>query len=168
MNAGRAAPGRAARFKIGCDNTQASRLCADLAASLYARYGSCEPLQDLELALSELLSNLVRHGQSTACIGVLLRCDTDRIRLSLVDDGAPCNMAKLPASLPDDPFATSGRGLWLVRRMVPGFRGHRWGRYNVHGLRCELPPAASDRGARVPAGSVEPTCRQQSLRPARP
>lgn len=131
------------RFELACDDRSASAGCRDIAALLRTRYGEREDMQGLELALSELLSNIVRHGRSARRLCVRLQCRDDQVRICLADDGPRFNMAATPARLPEDRLATHGRGLWLVHELVDGFRGHHHGTLNVHGLSCRLAPAVA-------------------------
>ncbi|QWC86349.1 ATP-binding protein [Nocardioidaceae bacterium] len=67
------------------------------------------------LALGELLSNAVRHGQAYAdgCIEVSWTLAADRVRISVTDAGvAPRLDATLPSA--DSP---GGRGLWMVEQV---------------------------------------------------
>ena len=70
-------------------------------------------LDDLELLVSELIANSVRHATGedpTQSIRVRASADSDRVRVEVVDPGA--GFAHVPTE--PDAMQTGGRGLYLV------------------------------------------------------
>jgi anti-anti-sigma factor len=75
-------------------------------------------LFDVKVALGEALSNAVRHGQPDAGGGrirVGLTAYDDRVVLDVMDNGIGFDGTK---EVPDDLYATSGRGLMFMRALV--------------------------------------------------
>jgi anti-sigma regulatory factor (Ser/Thr protein kinase) len=76
-------------------------------------------LMSVELILGELLGNVARHTEGHAI--VTLELERDRAILHVNDRGAP-----IPAlHLPEDQFAESGRGLFLVNSLARNLRIER-------------------------------------------
>ncbi len=71
------------------------------------------PIDDLQLVVSELMSNAIRHGQSGNDITLRVFRQGTRLRVEVRNSGAPF-------AVPDaaDPLAESGRGLALVRAVT--------------------------------------------------
>ncbi len=76
-------------------------------------------LASVELILGELLGNVARHTEGHATI--TLELERDRAILHVNDRGAP--IPELP--LPQDAFAESGRGLFLVNALARNLRIER-------------------------------------------
>ena len=89
---------------------------------------SDERLFDLEVALVEVLTNAVRHGQPTVPgqrIGVEVDLDGTDITLTVHDTGAalPVDLFEVAPPLDEvDPMAERGRGLSLVVKMADRVR----------------------------------------------
>lgn len=101
--------------------SRARRALADLDAPLPAPVR-----QDLELLVSEVVTNAVRHGGGADghAIDMSVRVDERRVRVEVADDG--------PGFDPDLPsptmFQESGWGLFLVRQLSDRWGAERTGR----------------------------------------
>ena len=73
-------------------------------------------LDDLQLVVTELVTNAVIHGQGT--IRLRLRLDAGDVRGDVIDEGGGFEHELREAS----PYAESGRGLLIVDRLST-----RWG-----------------------------------------
>jgi len=86
---------------------------------------SAEWSSEVELALVEVLNNIVLHGTSKGArqIRVALRAEVECIRLTIWDDGAPLPLGMYAAQEDaderlGDPFAEHGRGVGLIHAIV--------------------------------------------------
>jgi serine/threonine-protein kinase RsbW len=82
---------------------------------------------ELELAVSEVLTNIIQHAYKGACgeIRGEFRLEADRIQIDVYDRGVPFNLASVPrlAAVPDrdrDVRRTSerGYGVHIVRQVM--------------------------------------------------
>jgi anti-sigma regulatory factor (Ser/Thr protein kinase) len=80
--------------------------------------------EDLALAVSELVTNAIRHGGEPVTLTVLPGKDGVRIE---VTDGSP----DLQPTPEPAPFDTGQRGLWLVDAVC-----RTWGWHEVEGGKC--------------------------------
>lgn len=76
-----------------------------------------------QVALDEVISNIVRHGHAGAPIQVLLRLAGDALEIEVSDEAEPFN--PLDAALPDSAAPLEGRrvgglGIALVRQLMDG------------------------------------------------
>ena len=76
---------------------------------------------NVQLAVSELVTNGVRHGGTVGPLWVLLIVTPDIVRLEVVDTGSGFDRTAV-LKTPLDPSAVSGRGLHLVNAVAD-----RWG-----------------------------------------
>lgn len=90
-----------------------------------------EVRDDIEMVVSELLGNSVRHARPIAGGVVLLtwHVRTDEVMIKVTDGGGGRGVEPRPA----DPLAVSGRGLRIVERLsrVWGVREHAGGLRSV-------------------------------------
>jgi anti-sigma regulatory factor (Ser/Thr protein kinase) len=77
-----------------------------------------ETAESVELVLSELMTNAVRHSDGP--IAVRLRLQERTVRLEVADDDHRVPPSVIEPATDDD--ATSGRGLWIVQSLAS-----RWG-----------------------------------------
>ena len=77
-------------------------------------------VDDAALALTELVTNAVQHGQEV--IRVRVRAAPSGIGLAVSDGGPPVSLAEVHPSASLDQDATSGRGLGIVDALAS-----RWG-----------------------------------------
>jgi anti-sigma regulatory factor (Ser/Thr protein kinase) len=76
---------------------------------------------NLQLVVSELVTNGVRHGGTVGPLWVVLAVRRDAVRLEVVDTGEGFDRGSV-LQAPLDPAAVSGRGLHLVDAVAD-----RWG-----------------------------------------
>ena len=122
------------RLVLAPTSEDVSRAGAALRAMLDACCGPGSHCHDIELGVAEALANVVRHGSRRTFIALRCTCGPAGVRVLAADDGNPADMTKLPAALPADPLAGSGRGLWIIARTVDAFRYRRFRSLNVHCL----------------------------------
>lgn len=101
-------------FTVG---THSARHLRRILRTFLARWDMAELADAAELALTELLVNVVRHVPGRRCTMLILR-RPDGLRVE-VADGCP---RPLQQHLADDPLAEGGRGLLLVEAVTD-----RWG-----------------------------------------
>ncbi|MFJ2504189.1 MULTISPECIES: ATP-binding protein [Microbacterium] len=85
------------------------------------------------LAVSEIATNMVQHGEVTAAVtlSVDLSLSSDELRATLVDTAPPASIDWHGVAMPDVD-SESGRGLALAREVLDGFvhtyddRGNTW------------------------------------------
>ena len=89
-------------------------------AHLRADGASADTIWEVELALTEALSNVIRHaygGIETGKIEVELHLDSERIELAILYSGEPFDPAAY--SPPDlDAFGAGGYGLHLIAELM--------------------------------------------------
>ena len=94
----------------------------DVAVSLVTAAGWPEgDVTRVALAVGEAVANAVEHGdgdgRDALCVRVDLDGDVLSVRVS--DEGPGLDAARLDgAALPDDPLATGGRGLFILRHVT--------------------------------------------------
>jgi anti-sigma regulatory factor (Ser/Thr protein kinase) len=88
----------------------------------------------VELALTEVLTNILRHSGGQAPIRVRHRASPDRLDVLIVSDGVAFDMSRADATLPAELLAEGGRGLFLIRECVSGLRYRRHAGWNLHRL----------------------------------
>lgn len=100
------------------------------------------PADDIALAVAELASNAVRHGDPRPTrLRLVLAVDGHGLTIDFSDDGgafpeAESRLAGTPAERPT-PLDTGGRGIWLIRNAVDrvAYRredGNAWRLYRAH------------------------------------
>jgi anti-sigma regulatory factor (Ser/Thr protein kinase) len=94
-----------------------------------------------QLALEEVLSNVIRHGfrdGARHAIELVLRVCAGRVDLQIVDDGAEFDPLQAPAAKIDVPLAerrAGGLGIHLLRAFASDIRYERVGDRNCLSLR---------------------------------
>lgn len=100
---------------VGCDRV-APRTARAIAASALDEWNMLPVQDDIELVVSELVTNAL--GRGTVIAFLIVFCSgTDEIEVAVWDDGPG-----LPHAQQQDPEAESGRGLFIVRA-----RSNSWG-----------------------------------------
>ncbi|GGJ16739.1 histidine kinase [Streptomyces brasiliensis] len=113
-------PDRIADWDVPADPAAVSRL-REAASAKLDEWGLIEPTFNMELVLSELVTNAIRHG----CEPIHVRLIHDRTLICEVADGSSTSPHLRYAATTDE----GGRGLFLVARMA-----ERWGtRYTPQG-----------------------------------
>ena len=90
-----------------------------------------ELVDDVVLALEEIVSNIVRHGGESIdnrLIRVEVRTGSEEWTCRVIDEGRPFNPLEFPAPDLDTPFEerdVGGMGIHLVRRSVDGMEYER-------------------------------------------
>lgn len=97
----------------------------------------------IELALTEVLTNILRHSGGQAPIRVRWRPGPRELQVLVVADGLAFDMSRAEAQLPAELLAEGGRGLFLIRECVNGLRYRRRQGWNLHRLRFTVDPAAA-------------------------
>ena len=111
---------------IAANGDEVRRACAWLTAALRQHHGPDPQVERLELALHEVLANVLAHGGSTAraepiCIGVEIRAavTTGEAHIEVRDAGIPFDPTGVPAHTPAKTLAEAqpgGLGLPMIRR----------------------------------------------------
>jgi anti-sigma regulatory factor (Ser/Thr protein kinase) len=108
-----------------------------LVSELLARRGIAESVvYATQLALEEVLSNVIRHGYEDCSqheIALTLRVHEGRVELQVVDDGREFDPATAPAPDLDLPLVrrrAGGLGIHLLRAFVSEIRYQRLGQHN--------------------------------------
>jgi len=112
----------------------------ELASSFLERHGIApDTVYVTNLALEEVLSNVIRHGYEDANrheISVRLRIDAGRVELQVVDDGRafdPLSAAEVDVLAPLEERPVGGLGIHLLRKMASHVRYERAnGRNQLH------------------------------------
>jgi anti-sigma regulatory factor (Ser/Thr protein kinase) len=123
-------------IKLGNKLSELGRLNQSL-TELGARHGLApRVMHDLNLALEEILTNIISHGYTDHCeheIRVRLSMQPGEIRAEVEDDGQPFN----PLEAPEPDTAQSlrertvgGLGIHLVRKLMDGLEYKRQGDRN--------------------------------------
>ncbi len=92
---------------LACDRT-APRTARALAVAAVEAWGLPDVRDNVELVVSELVTNALRLGSRIAFL-IVLRSGTDQIEVAVWDDGPG-----VPEPRPQCPDAESGRGLFIV------------------------------------------------------
>lgn len=118
------------------------------AAEVLKRHGvTGEPLYTAQLAIEEVVSNVVRHGACKEDRGVDIHIDIDddEIRITVEDEGRPFDPScEAPAPDFDAPLEerrVGGLGVYLVKQMANRFDYERDGELNR--LEVDIARAAS-------------------------
>jgi anti-sigma regulatory factor (Ser/Thr protein kinase) len=88
-------------------------------------------LNDLKLALGEILTNIISYGYTDGGeheIRVSLGTEAGAVTVAVEDDGQPFNPLEAPepdTSLPLEERAIGGMGIHLVRKLMDGLEYHR-------------------------------------------
>lgn len=112
---------------------------------------SGRPLMEMELALEEMLTNILQYGfadaTSSHTLTLRLHCDDTRLVAELLDDGIPFNpLADAPPpdlSAPLEERRVRGLGVHLAKRMVDELDYFREGRCNHLVLTKRMPDLPS-------------------------
>lgn len=98
---------------------------------------SNEVLHAVQLALGELVSNVMRHGYSDHCehqINIKVSVHQEEVQVEIEDDGCPFNLLERPPVNLDVPLEQrkpGGLGVHLVREMMDRVEYERRGDHNV-------------------------------------
>jgi len=99
---------------------ESSARCRQFVGSAFRIWGLDEGLDDAQLLVSELCSNVIRHAGTTMVVTARWAPDDRMVRVS-VHDGSP-RMPKVQAS---SDVAASGRGLRIVGGVARRWGSHR-------------------------------------------
>lgn len=105
---------------------------------LWRCYGDTRELRGLALALSEACVNVVVHGGGASFIRLIGDFGKDQVTVTMLDDSAEFDLSAVKASLPDDPLAVSGRGLFLIHQCVDTLSYQRVSHQNQHRFEVRL------------------------------
>jgi serine/threonine-protein kinase RsbW len=123
------------RLTITSDSSELARVRAWLRQALAAHGLPAEAQSGLQVAVSELAANAIKHGYEGMLgqpIYITLESHQDRVVIQIEDFGKPFDPREYRGPDLDTP-AESGLGLYLVRRLADEFsfdvarsRGTRW------------------------------------------
>lgn len=136
-------PGNAGSVRPGLRLTIAGRpgeiASANAAFTAFAEANAVPPAvrRSLNVALDELLQNTIAHGfaeQQGGAVTIAVLLETDRLTVTLTDDGRPFN--PLDAAAPDtarplEDRPVGGLGIHLVRQLMDDVHYQRQGGRNV-------------------------------------
>jgi anti-sigma regulatory factor (Ser/Thr protein kinase) len=116
--------------------------CAEAPAQLWASIATLQPVQAasdedrfrVELVLTEVLTNILRHSGGAEPIQVRARGLDHRLQVLIVSDGVAFDMSRADAQLPAELLAEGGRGLFLIRECSSAMRYRRQRGWNLHRL----------------------------------
>lgn len=114
----------------------------DAPALLWSAIEPLPPLQGadaaarfrVELVLTELLTNILRHSGGVAPIRVRARGRNRDLRVLILSDGLAFDMSRADAGLPAELLAEGGRGLFLIRECANRLHYRYWRGCNLHRL----------------------------------
>lgn len=122
---------------------------ADAPALLWSAIESAAPLAGadaetrfrIELGLTEVLTNILRHSGGCEAITVRIGARREVLTVLVVSDGRRFDMSRAEAQLPTELLAEGGRGLFLIRECVDRLRYRQYRDWNLHRLRFDCPQA---------------------------
>lgn len=130
--------GNTLRLSLPRDGDAPTRLWAAMAALPGLASQSAEQRFRVELALSEVVTNILRHSGGDQPLRVRVRTGAGVLSVLVASDGVAFDMSR-EARLPVELLAEGGRGLFLIRECASrlSYR-HRHG-WNLHRLvfRCD-------------------------------
>jgi anti-sigma regulatory factor (Ser/Thr protein kinase) len=129
---------QAETLAIAASGDEVRRACAWLAAALRQRDVPDRQVERLELALHEVLANVLAHGGSTAraepiCIGIEVRAEKGEAEVAVSDAGIAFDPTGAPTRTPAKTLAEAqpgGLGLPLIRRCADWMSYRREGGRN--------------------------------------
>lgn len=120
---------------------------AEIIAEFCGRHGLSADVEfDLNLALDEIIVNVIRHGyqdQGPHEIGVSFALDGGELTVSVEDDGVPFNPLEAPPPNLNVPFEErqpGGLGIHLVKNLMDELQYQRRGDRNVLTMKKNLWP----------------------------
>jgi serine/threonine-protein kinase RsbW len=134
------------RMTIRADRSEIAKVTAAFAEFADAHALSASVRRSIHVALDEMLSNTLMHGfagREGGEVTVETVLDTDRVCVTLTDDGRPFDPFAMAA--PDTTLTTQARrigglGIHLVRHMMDEVTYHRRADRNVLVLAKRLTP----------------------------
>jgi anti-sigma regulatory factor (Ser/Thr protein kinase) len=131
---------QAETLAIAASGDEIRRACEWLTTALQQRDVPAPQVECLELALHEVLANVLAHGGSAAraepiriCIEVLEKATTGEARVKVIDAGIPFDPTGVPEHTPAKTLAETpvgGLGLPLIRRCSDWMSYRREGGHN--------------------------------------
>jgi serine phosphatase RsbU (regulator of sigma subunit)/anti-sigma regulatory factor (Ser/Thr protein kinase) len=117
--------------------TQLNKLCTECEKFVLETTGEMELAVKIELMLGEFLNNIVMHGlenrqQTRPGILVQIKISDDDIELRILDKGNKWTFSTSPTSITEDiwsrndQFATSGRGMAIIRSIAHSISRNRY------------------------------------------
>jgi serine/threonine-protein kinase RsbW len=119
------------RLTIGNRLDEMSRLTSDVAAFLRSHGADPHTAYAVDLALEEMVSNVIRHGyRDDKSDGIVISVDlkSNSVLLTVEDRGRPFNPLEAPTpdlDLPVEQRRIGGLGIFLVRQTVDEMRYER-------------------------------------------
>ncbi len=134
------------RMTIGADRREIAKVTAAFAEFADTHALTVSVRRSVQVALDEMLSNSIMHGfagREGGEVTVEVVLDTDRVCVTLTDDGRPFDPLEMPA--PDTTLTTQerrigGLGIHLVRKIMDEVSYDRRADRNVLVLAKRLTP----------------------------
>lgn len=129
-------------IKVENDVKEVARIVALADEFLDANALSEDFRADVTLALDEILSNVIRHGQAEERIQVEFAIDKGSVEFVIEDDGKAFNPLTAPMPKFDVPIEErkpGGMGIFLTKHMMSELAYRREGNRNVFTMRRALP-----------------------------
>ncbi len=101
----------------------------------------------IELAMAEILNNIVEHAYADTFDGVIhviIDIDPSELQVTVIDEGAAMPAGRLPSGAPADPTLSGaeqvegGYGLFMIRQLARKLRYSRFGAQNQLSFRVRL------------------------------
>ena len=99
---------------------ESSARCRHFIGSAFGDWGLPEGLDDAQLLVSELCSNVIRHAGTAMVVTACWAPDERMVRVNVHDGSSRMPLATAPSDL-----ASSGRGLRIVGRVARRWGSHR-------------------------------------------
>jgi len=99
---------------------ESSARCRQFVGSAFEQWGLEAGLDDAQLLVSELCSNVIRHAGTTMVVTVRWAPDDRLVRVSVHDGSAAMPRVRAPSDV-----ASSGRGLRIVGGLASSWGSHR-------------------------------------------
>jgi PAS domain S-box-containing protein len=100
-------------------------------------------VNDIVVAIEEAMSNAVRHSGAHEDIEVALRFEGPDLVASVRDHGAGFETERFDPSRVPDPLKPSGRGLFMIARLMDDVELRRNGGLVVHAVKRDVLPAVA-------------------------
>lgn len=127
------------------DSAELERLTQLLAPFLEAHTLPEPAVYTVELALEEMITNIIKYGYDDAAehaISVRIEIRPSNLQITLQDDGHEFNPLTVPQpniTAPMEQRCIGGMGIYLVRQMLSGITYQRRNGVNILNMQVDLP-----------------------------